>query len=241
MKGLIEKYNISENELSKILTSITEYACLKDAAGHWVDANEAMHHLFDVKQGELIGKTDQELVTMLPHFKEIFEDCIVSDEETWTKRAVTEFEWEFYNKDGVYQIIKLYKIPLYHQDGARKAILMLGQEITFSKLNELELNTTIKELADFKFALDESSIVATTDYKGKITYVNDKFCEISKYSRNELIGKDHRIINSGHHPKVFFQEMWNTIQTWKCLVRGIEKSRKRWNVLLGENHDCSFC
>ena len=118
---------------------------------------------------------------------------------------------------------------------------MLGQEITFSKLNELELNTTIKELADFKFALDESSIVATTDHKGKITYVNDKFCEISKYSRNELIGKDHRIINSGYHPKVFFQEMWNTIQKWKCLVRGIEKSCKRWNVLLGENHDCSFC
>ena len=212
MKGLIEKYNINENELSKILTSITEYACLKDAAGHWVDANEAMHQLFDVEHGELIGKTDQELVTMLPHFKEIFEDCIGSDEETWTKRAVTEFECEFYNKDGVYQIIKLYKIPLYHQDGTRKAILMLGQEITFSKLNELELNTTIKELADFKFALDESSIVATTDYMGKITYVNDKFCEISKYSRNELIGKDHRIINSGHHPKVFFQEMWNTIQ-----------------------------
>ena len=241
MKGLIEKYNINENELSKILTSTTEYACLKDATGHWVDANEAMHHLFDVKQGELIGKTDQELVTMLPQFKEIFEDCIVSDEETWKKKAVTEFEWEFYNKDGVYQIIKLYKIPLYHQDGTRKAILMLGQEITFSKLNELELNTTIKELADFKFALDESSIVATTDYMGKITYVNDKFCEISKYSRNELIGKDHRIINSGHHPKVFFQEMWNTIQKWKCLVRGIEKSCKRWNVLLGENHDCSFC
>jgi diguanylate cyclase (GGDEF)-like protein/PAS domain S-box-containing protein len=213
MKGLIEKYNISENELSKILTSTTEYACLKDAAGHWVDANEAIHHLFDVKQGDLIGKNDQELVTMLPQFKEIFEDCIVSDEETWKKKAVTEFEWEFYNKDGVYQIIKLYKIPLYHQDGTRKAILMLGQEITFSKLNELELNTTIKELADFKFALDESSIVAITDHKGKITYVNDNFCEISKYSRDELIGKDHRIINSGHHPKVFFQEMWNIIQS----------------------------
>ena len=87
MKGLIEKYNINENELSKILTSTTEYACLKDATGHWVDANEAMHQLFDVEQGELIGKTDQELVTMLPHFKEIFEDCIVSDEETWTKEG----------------------------------------------------------------------------------------------------------------------------------------------------------
>lgn len=169
MKGLIEKYNINENELSKILTSTTEYACLKDAAGYWVDANEAIHDLFDVKKGELIGKSDHELVNMLPRFKEIFENGIVSDEETWEKKDITEFEWEFYNKDGAYQMIKLYKIPLYHNDGARKAILMLGQEIPFSKLKDLELNMTIKELADFKFSLDASSIVATTDDKGKIT------------------------------------------------------------------------
>ncbi|WP_428911654.1 EAL domain-containing protein [Niallia sp. Krafla_26] len=215
MKGLIEKYKINENELSKILTAIMEYACLKDGDGYWVDANEAIHHLLDMPLGELIGKKDQELAKRLPRFKEIFEDCIVSDEETWSKRTVTEFEWEFLNKGGIYQIVKVYKIPFYHQDGSRKAILMLGQEITFSKLKELELDTTIKELADFKFALDESSIVATTDHKGKISYVNHKFCEISKCTREELIGKDHRIINSGYHSKAHVREMWETIQNGK--------------------------
>jgi two-component system sensor histidine kinase NreB len=74
-----------------------------------------------------------------------------------------------------------------------------------------DLKQSLKQLADLKFALDESSIVAVTDWRGMILYVNDKFCEISKFSRKELLGKDHRVINSGYHDKLFIREIWNTI------------------------------
>jgi PAS domain S-box-containing protein len=95
----------------------------------------------------------------------------------------------------------------------------IAKDITTEKQAE-------KQVKDITSALDQTTIVAITDIQGTITFVNDKFCEISKYSREELIGQNHRLLNSGYHPRSFFVEMWKTIangQTWRAEIKNCAK------------------
>jgi PAS domain S-box-containing protein len=93
---------------------------------------------------------------------------------------------------------------------------------------ELHLQFSLKELKDLESALDQHCIVARTDRRGIITFVNDKFCSISKFSREELIGMDHRIVSSGFHSQEFIAGLWSTIksgQVWKGDMKNQAKDR----------------
>lgn len=116
-----------------------------------------------------------------------------------------------------------------------KCVRIFGsfQDIHQLKVAEINLKASINSLESYKLALDQSAIIAFTDSKGVIISVNDNFCKISKYSKQEIIGQTHRIINSGFHPMEFFKDLWDTItsgQVWRGEIRNKAKDDSHYWV-----------
>jgi len=95
--------------------------------------------------------------------------------------------------------------------GLLRGFSHVTRDITGRKQADEALHRSLKELADLKFALDESVIIAMADERGRINYVNDKFCEVCRYSREEFLAEDHRLVDPEYHPEGFVDGLWRTI------------------------------
>ncbi len=114
------------------------------------------------------------------------------------------------HSNGIYVWLECTFSNLLHESGI-EAVVCNFRDITAKKQADELLQQTLQELIAYKYAIDESAIVAITDQKGIIKHVNDNFCKISGYSADELVGQDHRIINSTYHDKSYIKNLWHTI------------------------------
>ncbi len=139
---------------------------------------------------------------------------VISEGNIWQDKVKNK------NKEGYYYWVDTTIVPQIGVDGNPESYISIRTDIT----KEIELSNT---LIKHKFAIDQHAIIATTDVKGLITYVNDKFIEISGYSKEELIGKNHRILNSGNQSKSYWESMYKKVSEghiWQDQVKNISKN-----------------
>ena len=192
--------------------------------------NRAAERMLGYDASEIVGKTSPaifhefyEIASQAQHLTQELNTDIPVGFEVFTAKAklgqVYEREWTYIRKDGSKFPVMLTITAIRTESGEITGYMGFAKDITSQKQAE-------KEVKDITSALDQTAIIAITDIQGTITFVNDKFCEISQYSREELIGQNHRLLSSGHHPRSFFVEMWRTIasgQTWRAEIKNRAK------------------
>lgn len=213
-----------DDDLDDFIDQLNIGIYLCDSKGNTLEANRHFQTMFGYTLEELKVKTVHDLFNPADIHFIIEETKRTSNSQNSTNQIL---EVSGRTKDN--EVINL-NVLSYRQHGDGKIIMAL-QDITEKKRNEIQLSKVFKESENIKFALDKATTISVTNLDGEIIYVNDLFCEISKYKREELIGQNHRIVNSNYHPKEYFQKMWSTLESgdiWKGEVCNKAKDGTVW-------------
>lgn len=205
-----QKIRAQENELHTLLANLRIGIARLDKHLCYRYANPALATEFGKPLTQIIGTHSSELVSA-----DIREKLRPLRQALHGQRA--EVDIEYGTPSGRTAYAHVIAVPERQGEGNDDGILAIYTDTTEREFARRGLAESLREITELKAALDAHAIVAVTDAHGVITRVNDKFCSISQYPRRELIGQTHRIINSGHHSKAFFQDLWRTIsrgQVW---------------------------
>ncbi len=215
--------NTEQKNYKLLVESIKDYAIIMlDACGRIISWNKGAEQMKGYSAQEVLGNPISICYTEEDKEKEIPQRNLKLaaewgrfDEEGWRVRKDGSLFWAYVTITALHdengKLVGFGKVTkdLTARRSAEAEIKRLNTEL------EIQLEKSQTEMLDYKLAFDEAAIVAITDQKGIIKHANDNFCKISKYSREELLGQDHRIINSGYHSKEFIRNLWATIANGK--------------------------
>ncbi|MCT7990110.1 PAS domain S-box protein [Laspinema olomoucense] len=178
----------SEDQLRTLINAMPDAICFKDGRGAWLEANQAMLKLFELKDLNYQGKTDAEIAAFNLFYRDAFLECDRSDEEAWKYGILSHKEEVIPTPDGSQVILDTLKVPLFHSDGSRKGLVVIGRDVTERKQVEEER----LRLASIVESSDDAIIGKTLD--GVILSWNTGAQRIYGYTAEEVKGRSISIL-----------------------------------------------
>ncbi|MFJ7977326.1 PAS domain S-box protein [Peribacillus sp. NPDC096379] len=175
-----------QERLQTLIHSMADFVNFKDGQGRWTEANKFGLELFQLEHVDYKGKKDSELAQYTDFYKDALEYCEISDEETWVNRKVTRCEEIIPMPDGNHKSFDTIKVPLFHEDGSRKAFVVIGRDITERVKAEQHL---LQSQQQYKSLFDYNpDPVLMMDIDGVITNVNPRFESVTCWRFDDIIG-----------------------------------------------------
>lgn len=222
-KKIDEALQQSEDNLRTIFENTNVGYALLDADMFIVSFNQAMQK-FALDD---LHKTLYLHTFSILYFPEARQPALTQAINAVLQGQTISYEISYVQPDGADKWYKMNMFPVFNKESIAVGVVMAIEDINESKLKEIHLNNVVKEITDYKRALDESSIVLITDPKGMITYANEYCVAVTQFSLDEILNKDLSILDSDYHDASFFTDMWSTIQSgaiWKGEIRNKNKS-----------------
>lgn len=177
-----------EKRLSTLINSMVDFVNFKDGEGRWIEANEFGLKLFQLEGVDYRGKKDSELARYSDFYADALRYCEVSDEEAWRNKTVTRCEETIQTPDGAIKTFDTIKVPLFHKDGDRQGLVIIGRDITEKRHMARQLMESQQQYKSlFEYSPD---IVYMMDLNGNITNLNPQFEGIMGFKREDMIGKN---------------------------------------------------
>ena len=226
-KELLEyKINESRVKTAQLLASIGNWEL--DLSSNILYWSDEIFNIFEIDKGEFEASYEAFINAIHPEDRKLVNDAYLNSLETKEKYTI---QHRLLMSDGRVKYVEEKCESYFDKDGKPFKSVGTVQDISSLKLTELELNKTLSFLKGYHLAMDESSIVTKSDLKGNITYANDNFCEVSGYTKEEVIGKPHSIVRHPDSSVKIFMELWETIKSkkvWKGVLLNKGKVNDYW-------------
>jgi two-component system sensor histidine kinase/response regulator len=210
----------SHERLLAFIEALPEAVFLKDEGGRWRTTNEPARRLFRVENFPWQGKTDAEMAALRDEFRGAHEACAVSDEAAWRSAGARIQSQQIPGPHGEPRTHEVRKMPLFHPDGRRRALIVIARDVT----DQLRAENLLRKLS---LAVEQSpDSILITDTEGRIEYANEAASRTSGYDLNELLGRNPRVLASGRTPPATFASLWKTLREG-CTWRGELYNRRK--------------